>query len=69
MTGLVGGAQLLQRQGTGYRLLGGGVPETYLAQGDYSGRPDLPPVVQQDPGSFAGAARAQGAGADSGLFD
>jgi hypothetical protein len=67
--GLVGGARLLQRQGTRYRLLDGRIPETYLAKGDHSGRPNLSPVVQQDPDSFAGAARAQGAGADSGLFD
>jgi hypothetical protein len=58
-TGLVGGARLLQRQGAGHCLLGGGVPEAHHAKGDHSGRPHLSPVVQQDPG----------AGADSGLFD
>jgi hypothetical protein len=43
--------------------------ETYQAKGDHSGRPDLSPVVQQDLSGLARAARAQGAGADSGLFD
>jgi hypothetical protein len=45
-TGLVGGARLLQRQGTGYHLLGRRVPEAHPAQGDHSGRPNLSPVVQ-----------------------
>jgi hypothetical protein len=65
----VGGARLLQRQGAGYRLLGGGVPEAHHAKGDHSGRSHLSPVVQQNPGSLAGAARIPGAGADSGLFN
>jgi hypothetical protein len=65
----VGGARLLQRQGAGYRLLGRRLLEAYPAQGDHSGRPNLSPVVQQDPGDFTRAARASGASADSGLLD